>query len=129
DANEALRDSARADPARVETQLEWAELFLSKYDTGYAEECVRQALSHNAQSARAHALLARIVLEQSLDFVEAQAELDRALAIDPSLVMAHVTRAGIAIRDMDLVAAEQHLTRALATDPNDLEALSVMAAL
>ena len=129
DANEALRDSARVDPTRVETQLEWAELFLAKYDAGHAEECVRQALSHNAQSARAHALLARIVLEQSLDFVEAQAELDRALAIDPSLVMAHVTRAGIAIRDMDLAAAEQHLTRALATDPNDLEALSVMAAL
>lgn len=129
DANDAFRESAAVDPARVETQLEWAELFLSKYDVGHAEECVRQALSQNAESARAHALLARIVLEQSLDFVEAEAELARALAIDPNLVRAHVTRAGIAIRDMDLAAAEQHLTRALAVDPNDLEALSVMAAL
>lgn len=129
DANDAFRESARADPARVETQLEWAELFLSKYDAGHAEECVRQALSHNPESARAHALLARILLEQRLDFVNAQEELERALSVDPNLVMAHVTRAGIAIRDMDLAAAEQHLTRALAVDPNDLEALSVVAAL
>ncbi|MBZ0119790.1 MAG: hypothetical protein K8H88_22570, partial [Sandaracinaceae bacterium] len=47
----------------------------------------------------------------------------------PSLVMAHVARAGISIRDMDLVAADWHLDAALAVDPNDLEALSVRAAL
>lgn len=128
DANDAFRESARADASRVETQLEWARLFLSKYDAGHAEECVRQALSHNPNSALAHALRARIVLEQSLDFIEAQRALDRALAIDPNLVSAHVTRAGIAIRDMNLAAAEQHLERALSVDPNDLEALSVLAA-
>src|SRR5690606_6878533 len=55
--------------------------------------------------------------------------LDEALAVNPNLVMAHVTRAGIAIRDMDLSAAEQHLDRALEIDPTDLEALSVRAAL
>lgn len=129
DANDAFVESTRVDPRRVETQLEWAQLFVRKYDAGHAEESVRQALAANPNSARAHALLARIQLEQSLDFVAAQAELDRALAIDPNLVAAHVTRAGIAIRDMDLIAAEQHLTRALAVDPNDLEALSVVAAL
>jgi tetratricopeptide (TPR) repeat protein len=129
DANDAFREATRADPNRVETQLEWARLFLRKYDTGHAEESVQQALRTNPNSAVGHALLARIKLDQSLDFVGAQAELDRALAIDPNLVMAHVTRAGIAIRDMELAAAEQHLTRALSVCPSDLEALSVMAAL
>lgn len=129
DANDAFRESTRADARRAETQLEWAQLFLRKYDVGHAEESVAAALAANPHSARGHAMLARIKLEQSLDFVAAQAELDRALAVDPNLVMAHVTRAGIAIRDMDLAAAEQHLTRALGVDPNDLEALSVMAAL
>ncbi|HJL17495.1 MAG TPA: tetratricopeptide repeat protein [Sandaracinaceae bacterium LLY-WYZ-13_1] len=129
DANDAFQQSTRADDTRVETQLEWARLFLSKYDTGHAEESVTAALEHNPNSAVGRALLARIKLEQSLDFVAAQRELDRALEIDPNLVMAHVTRAGIAIRDMDLDAAQEHLDRALAIDPNDLEALSVRAAL
>ncbi|HEY8432887.1 MAG TPA: tetratricopeptide repeat protein, partial [Sandaracinaceae bacterium] len=129
DANDAFTESTRADRGRVETQLEWAQILLRKYNAGDAEEAVRDALATNPNSARAHALLARIKLEQSLDFVAAQAELDRALSIDPNLVIAHVTRAGIAIRDMDLAAAEQHLVRALSVDPNDLEALSVMAAL
>ena len=128
DANDAFVESARSDPSRVETQLEWAQLFLQKYDAGHAEESVGQALQHNPNSAVAHALLARIKLAQSLDFVAAEAELQRALAVNPNLVMAHVTRAGIAIRDMDLAAADQHLDRALAIDPNDLEALSVRAA-
>ncbi len=129
DANDAFGESTRVEPNRVETQLEWARLFLSKYDAGHAGECVHQALEQNPHSALGHALLARIALEQSLDLVQAGEEIDRALEIDPNLVMAHVTRAGMAIRDMDLDAAEQHLERALSVDPNDLEALSVRAAL
>jgi tetratricopeptide (TPR) repeat protein len=128
DANSAFQESTRADASRVETQLEWALLFMSKYDAGHAEESVRDALRVNPESAVGHAVLARIVLEQSLDFVVAQRELDHALRTNPNLVMAHVTRAGIAIRDMDLAAADQHLGRALTIDPNDLEALSVRAA-
>lgn len=129
DANDAFQASTRADPTRVETQLEWAQLFLSHYDTGHAEESVRAALQHNEHHPVARALLARIKLEQSLDFVAAAAELERAEAVNPNLPMIHVTRAGVAIRDMDLEAAERHLERALAIDPTDLEALSVRAAL
>ncbi|MCB9592237.1 MAG: tetratricopeptide repeat protein [Sandaracinaceae bacterium] len=127
DANDAFQESTRADPRRVETQLDWAELFMSHWDPGHAEESVRAALDVNPNSPRARALLARLMLDQSLDFTHAEEELARALAVNPNLVMAHVTRAGIAIRDMDLSAADQHLERALAVDPNDLEALSVRA--
>ncbi|MEQ8886636.1 MAG: tetratricopeptide repeat protein [Sandaracinaceae bacterium] len=129
DANDAFQASTRADPTRVETQLEWAQLFLSHYDTGHAEESVRAALAQNPNHPVARALLARIKLEQSLDFVAAAEELERASAVNPNLPMVHVTRAGVSIRDMDLEAAEEHLGRALAIDPNDLEALSVRAAL
>ncbi len=128
DANDAFGESTRIDPRRAETQLEWAELFLSHYDAGHAEESVRAALEANPNSARGQALLARVLLTQSLDFIHAQEALDRALAINPNLVAAHVTRAGITIRDMDLDAASAHLDAALAIDPNDLEALSVRAA-
>jgi tetratricopeptide (TPR) repeat protein len=128
DANDAFQSSARADPRRVETQLEWAELFLEKYDAGHAEDCVRDALAVNPKSPRAHALLARIALEQGFDFEKARRECELAQAIDPSLVSCHVTRAGMALRDMDLAGADAHLRRALAVDAQDLEALSVSAA-
>lgn len=129
DANEAFRDAAHNDEANVETQLEWAQLFFDKYDTGHAEECVRQALEHNAHSAVAHALLARIKLEQSFDFPGANDEIDTALVTNPNLVMAHVTRAGMALRDMDIRLADEHIARALTINGNDLEALSVKAAI
>ncbi|MFK7987490.1 MAG: tetratricopeptide repeat protein [Sandaracinaceae bacterium] len=129
DANDAFQQSNRADPARVETQLEWAQLFLRHEDTGHAAQSLQQALGHNAHHPLAQALMARIVLRDSLDFTEAQAHLDGALAVNPNLVEAHVTRAGIAMRDMDLPAANQHLERALDINPRDLEALSVRAGL
>ncbi|MBK8170341.1 MAG: hypothetical protein IPK60_08335 [Sandaracinaceae bacterium] len=129
DANEAFRDAARADATRVETQLEWAQLFMEKYDTGHAEECVREALEHNPHSALGRALLARIKLEQTFDFPGANEETDAALTTNPNLVLAHVTRAGMALRDMDIRLADEHISRALNINANDLEALSVRAAI
>ncbi|HHH28042.1 MAG TPA: hypothetical protein ENK57_06820, partial [Polyangiaceae bacterium] len=129
DANDAFLESTRVDPRRVETQLEWAELFLSHYDPGHAEESVQAALEVNPRSARAHALLARVALVQSHDFLSAEASLERALSTNPNLPEAHVLRAGISIRDMDLGAAAAHLDAALAIDSNHLEALSVRAVL
>ncbi|HJL31355.1 MAG TPA: tetratricopeptide repeat protein, partial [Polyangiaceae bacterium LLY-WYZ-15_(1-7)] len=128
DANDAFRESAQADGERVETQLEWARLFLAKYDTGHAEESVRDALRVNPEHPVAHALMARIKIEQSFDFAAAEEHVDRALAVNPNLVMAHVTRAGMALRDLDIEGADAHLDRALAIDAHDLEALSVRAA-
>lgn len=128
DANDAFQQSTRADDERVETQIEWARLFFDKYDTGHAEESVLAALAVNPHSAVAHALYARIKIEQSFDFSGAEEEIAKALAVNPNLVMAHVTRAGMELRDLDIAAADRHLDRALEVDGNDLEALSVRAA-
>lgn len=128
DANYAFQDAAHAEPHSEELQLEWGELFFEKFDAGHAAECVRDALAVNGKSPRAHALLARLALEQGFDFDKARTECDAALAVAPALTSCHVTRAGMALRDMDLAGADAHLARALATDPNDLEALSVAAA-
>ncbi len=128
DANSAFTEATRADRTRVETQLEWAELFLSHDDAGHAEECVRDALAASPHDARANALSARIRLAQSFDFGGARDAIDEALAVNPSLVMAHVTLANLALRDLDIVTADRHLDDALAIDPTDLEALSVRAA-
>lgn len=129
DANEAFRDAVRADETRAESQLEWAMLFFEKYDTGHAEECVQALLAHNPRHAQAHALYARIKLEQSLDFTGATEHIEAALTTNPNLVMAHITRAGMALRDMNIRLADEHVARALAINPNDLETLSVRAAI
>ncbi len=128
DAGDAFVESNRADPRRVETQLEWAQLFLSKYDPGHAEESVNAALEVNPEHPLARTLLARIKIEQSFDFGVAEELLTQALAVNPNLVPAHVTLAGMALRDLDIAAADRHLDQALAVDPNDLEALSTRAA-
>ncbi|HEX7481202.1 MAG TPA: hypothetical protein VF331_25600 [Polyangiales bacterium] len=72
--------------------------------------------------------MARLQPQQTMDFAEADAMLDRALAVNPQLTAAHVTRAGMALRNLDLTAADAALDRALAVDSSDLEALSVRAA-
>ncbi len=128
DANDTFRESAEADHGRVETQLEWAELLLQKYDAKHAAESVLDALAHNKHSARAQTLMARITLSQTLDFTTAGEALDRALAVNPNFVAAHVARAGMALHTMELAQADAELERALAVNPNDLEALSVRAA-
>lgn len=128
DANDAFTQSSRADRRRAETQLEWAELYLSHYDAGHAEECLRDALAAAPNNARAHVLAARIALAQGFDFTRARRELDLAFATDPALTAVHSLRASIALRALDLAGADAHLDVALATDPNDLEALSVRAA-
>ncbi len=128
DANDAFREAALADRSRVETQLEWAALFLEKYDQRHAEESVKEALEHNPDSPEAHVLMARLLLARSFDFPKAEEHLQKALAVNPNLVGAYVTRAAFSLREMDIAAADRSLDAALAIDPNELEALSVRAA-
>jgi len=58
DANDTFREAAVADRTRVETQLEWAELFLDKRDIRHARASADEALQANPQSPRAHVLMA-----------------------------------------------------------------------
>ncbi len=113
---------------RVETRLEWARLFLAKYDAGHAEENIREVFEVNPVHPEAHALLARIKIAQSFNFAAAEAHVEQALSVNPNLGMAHITRAGMALRDLDIDAADASLDRALQTNPNDMEALSTRAA-
>jgi len=128
DANDTFRQAALADRTRVETQLEWALLFLEKYDQPHASESAQEALEHNPNSPVAHVLTARLALSRAIDFPAAAEHLDKALAVNPNLVIAHVTRAAMALREMDIESADAQLDVALRVNPNDLEALSVRAA-
>ncbi|MEO0321723.1 MAG: hypothetical protein AAF447_02110 [Myxococcota bacterium] len=128
DANDAFQESVAADGERVATQLAWAELFLTKYDAGHAEEGVRAAFAVNPRDPVAHALMARIRIAQSFDFAEAARHVERALEVHPTLPLAVATKAGLALRDLDVDTADALLDAGLAAHPKDLELLSMKAA-
>jgi tetratricopeptide (TPR) repeat protein len=128
DANQAFIEATRASPEDAEIELAWAELFLDKQDLENASKSLARALELAPENAQVIERSARLRLLQGGDFAEIEQLLAKALAIDPSLVSAHVSLAGLALRDMELETADAHLTRALAVDPRDLEALSVRAA-
>lgn len=128
DANEAFARAVGASPDNVDIELAWARLFLEKYDIAQAEQGLAKVLTLKPEHPQALELLARVRLEQGAPFPEIEALLDQALALDPNLTAAHVTRAALDLRDEDLEAADRHLDAALAINPRDLEALSVRAA-
>jgi tetratricopeptide (TPR) repeat protein len=128
DANTAFKESERADKKRVETLLWAAELFLDKYDAGHAEEELKEALAVAPKRADAIVALARVKLDQTLDFEEGEKLAKQALAINPKHTGALAVRAGIALRDMDIAGAEKAIAEGLAIDPNNLELLSLKAA-
>ncbi len=128
DANTAFKESRRADTKRVETHLWAAELFLDKYDAGHAEEELKEALAESKNRADIFVALARVKLDQNLDFDAADELVKKALAVNPKHAGALAVRAGLSLRDMDIALADRALTEGLTTNPNDLELLSLKAA-
>lgn len=142
DANRAYQESERAAKAGrrgalspqelianpTELLLWRGELFLDKYDPGHAEEAAREALAKAPNLAAAHVAMARVKLDQSLDFDAAEAELSAALAVNPECSSAYAVRAGMALRDGEFDKAKAATQKALAINRYDLEAESVAAA-
>lgn len=128
DANQAFNESERIDKKRVETLLWRAELFLDKYDPGHADEVTREALAIAPKDPDVLVMMARVKLDQTLDFGEAEKLVAAALAENPAHAGAHAVRAGLALRDMDLAKAEASVTEGLRHDPTNLELGSLRAA-
>jgi cellulose synthase operon protein C len=138
DANTAYNESERAEvntsggslhgSARVQTLLWRADLYIDKYDPGHAEQVLTEALKLAPRSADANVALARVKLQEALDFDAAEKLARDALAVNAKHAGAFAVRAGIALRDMDLPAASTAVEAGLAIDPNDLELLSLRAA-
>lgn len=129
DANTAFKDSEKIDKKRVETKLWWSELFLDKYDPGHAEEVTKEGLELAPKRADLLVRMARVKLDQTLDFEDAEKLVKEALAINPKHTGAFAVRAGLALRDMDIANADKAVSEGLAVNPNDLELLSLKAAI
>jgi len=128
EAHELFRASVELDRARAETHLEWAQLFLDKYDLKRAAQTVQAVLAINPDHPQANVLCARIAFLSAGDTGSALASVQRALEVNPRLSPAYVLRASMALREMDIPLVEEMLGRALAINPADLDALSVRAA-
>ncbi len=127
DANRAFGEAEQADKKNVELLLRRAELFLDKYDPGHADELTQEALAIAPNKPDALAMMARVKLEQTLDFAAAERLVTKALAVNPSHANALSVRAGLALRDLDIPKAETAIALGLATNPRDLELLSLKA--
>src|SRR6266511_2992830 len=128
DANDAYNQAEKAGKPQVEAHLYRANLFLEKYDPGHAEEVVKEALKVAPHNAAAHVAMAHVKLDQALDFEAAENEIKEALTVDPKINGAFFVAAGLALRTMDLGRADGMIDRGLSTNPNDLDLLSMKAA-
>jgi uncharacterized protein HemY len=128
DANKLFNEAERADPTLVNGLLWHAELFLDTYDPGHAEETLNQARKVAPHRPDLAIMLARVKLDQTLDFDAADKLTKDALAVNPHLASAYAVRASVALRDADLDKAASAITAGLAEDPNNLELLTLRAA-
>ncbi|MFT3765731.1 MAG: tetratricopeptide repeat protein [Minicystis sp.] len=130
DANDAYNAAEKAGGKKLVETLVWrAELFLDKYDPGDAGATVKDALKLAPRDPRARVMMARVKLENAMDFEGAESEVTQALEVNPNLPEAFFVRAGLALRDMEIAAADAAADKGLAINPNDLELLSMKAAI
>lgn len=93
-----------------------------------AVETLRQALTLDADSAHAHALLA-LCLHDQKRIHAADYEARAALALEPEFPFAHYAMAIVSIAQRQFKAAEHHLNTALGLDPGNAAMLRTLAQL
>jgi tetratricopeptide (TPR) repeat protein len=126
DANSLYRSAAapRTTPA-IETA--WGTLFLETHNHPEAVKSFQQALKLDPQWAPAHVGLARTLSDDDPPAAAAAAE--RALEIDPRLASAHRLLAELDLDNTRYEQARERIDRVLAANPQDLDALSLVAAI
>ena len=129
DANDAFNEAEQAGASDAETLLWRAELFLTNYDPGHAEEVVSEVLSRSPRNPEGLAWMAEVKLASNLDFDSAEKLARTALEVNPALAHAEFVLAGVALRDMDLAKADTHVATGLRSNPRDLDLLSLHAAI
>jgi tetratricopeptide (TPR) repeat protein len=128
-ANSTFKEAFKLQKMHVETNVSWARLFLDYYDPGHAEESVRDVLKVAPDNPFAHLMKAEVKLAQSYDWDEAEKELDLALKIDPKLSRAYFVKGSMLLHDLDIKGADAMADKGLAIDPNELDLLSLKAAI
>ena len=125
-ALEALERAAALDPDDVETEFRRALALAAMSRSLEARKALAALVERAPEHAEAHAVLGRLWLESVASDERrdrAREHLDRALALDPSLVVAKVQRGLLAREEQDLEYAERCFRDALACAPDHIAAL------
>lgn len=112
----------------IDKLIERAYTQVRHQDLHGAIESLRQALTLDADSAHAHALLA-ICLHDQKRLHAAEYEARAALALSPEFPFAHYAMAIVSIAQRRFKAAEHHLSAALGLDPGNPAMLRALAQL
>ncbi len=128
DANDTLRDAARAEPRATRANLDWGWMFLEKHAASEAGASFRAVLALDPDEPDAHVGLARVALVERYDAAAARAELERALAVNPRHAGALALRAELALDREDFAGAAADVAALRRTNPVDPGAARVAAA-
>jgi tetratricopeptide (TPR) repeat protein len=133
DANDTFRDAVEADPKGKDgarANIEWAALFLEKYDAGHAEQCLEEALKVLGDDLEARVLYARVKLEQGYDVDGAEKQLALALKNNPKRpnLGALAVRAEIELDDERFADVAATVEQIFKVNPEDLRARTILAA-
>jgi len=128
DANSLFQEAVGADPHYLRANLEWADLFLLKYNPAGALESLQEVVKINPNHPRALVALAHLALEQGNQVTRAAELLESALQQNPNFPEAFVVQARLALDNAEFAAAEAAAQRALAVNPRHLRAIVVLAA-
>ena len=111
----------------LEANLEWGWLLLDKYNAADAETSFDEVLKIDPKNPDAHAGMARCKLEQSYDVRGADAEIEKALASNPTHVGALLVRAEMQIDNGEHGAAQRTIDKILALNPQSVDAHTLLA--
>ncbi len=128
DANQVLRDAARADPRDPAANLDWGLVLLAKHNAADAETCFRQALAADPDNPDAHVGMARAAVDDRYDAAAARSQLAAALAVNPAHAGALALRAELALDAEDYTGARADVAAIRRVNPRDRGAARVEAA-
>ena len=125
-ANSYFRRAASVAAGDPAIHAAWGDLFLEKYNYPDAVRSYNDAVGIDNEWAPAHLGLARALADENPPAARAAAE--RALAIDPSDVAAHLFVAELALDAIRPADGRAAIERALEVNPSSLEARALLAA-
>ncbi|MCH2107866.1 MAG: hypothetical protein MK135_00930 [Polyangiaceae bacterium] len=127
DANAAYDFAEQAGGKSIRLFRDRAELYLKHHDRAHALEVASELDEIAPGHPDVLVLLARVLIETSLNFREAEKLIDRALATAPRHLGALTIRASIALHDLDFAGVDQAIDTGLQKNPRDLDLLSLQA--
>ena len=131
DANRVLDEAAQVandETEKLDVELAWGLLFLSKYNYRDADKSLRAVLAIDPHHPAALVGMARVDLKSDQDVAKARKRLDALLAENRRDVAALTLRAEVALHDEDYATADVYLREAAAVQPTNLDVLAVRGA-